>query len=155
MAHSDRKTREIGRFVILAFLPGLLVGCVEPPPPFIPAYREKPPVAHCFDGIRHLSGSKPWAMGGQCCCTPTDELIEKLHADDFCLDLDTQGLIDLYHSNGIVLAIDPEGKNRYEAGPHVVQGGKSLIPPVPGTRDYEEVVTGVILKPKMEGKDEE
>ena len=99
---------------------------------------------HCFDGVPHIRGSKPWVLGGTCCCTPSDALLKMLHEDGLCLDLDTQGLIDLYHQKGIQLGIDHSGCNNLcECGPHVTKGGKCMVPPTPGTRNYEEVITGI------------
>ncbi|MFH0980856.1 MAG: hypothetical protein V2A79_04885 [Planctomycetota bacterium] len=132
---------------------GLMAGCVKPPPPYVPAYPARPAQAHCFDGVPHLPGSTPIILGGACCCTPNDELMAKLHADGVCLDLDTEGLIGLYHNSGVQLATDHQRCNNLcEYGPHVVLGGKCLVPPVPGTRNYEEVVTGIVLRPPPKGK---
>ncbi|HOB73542.1 MAG TPA: hypothetical protein PKG54_03355 [Phycisphaerae bacterium] len=126
--------------------PFLLTGCAKPPPPYVLLHQEPPKLAHCFDGIPHIKQSKPWVLGGQCCCTPTDELMAKYHADGVCTDLDTAGLIDLYRQKGITLAIDHKDCNGLcENGPHVVKGGRCMAPPTPGTREYEEIVTGAIL----------
>jgi hypothetical protein len=131
----------------------LAAGCVKPPPPYVPAYPARTAQAHCFDGVPHLPGSRPIILGGACCCTPSDELMAKLHADGVCLDLDTEGLIELYHNSGIQLATDHQRCNNLcEYGPHVVLAGKCLVPPVPGTRNYEEVVTGIVLRPPPKGK---
>jgi hypothetical protein len=133
----------------------LCAGCaaVKPPPPYVPAHREQPRMVHCFDGLPHIAGSTPWILGGACCCTPSDELMGKLHADGQCVDLDTEALIALYHEKGIQLATDHTGCNNLCAqGPHVVKGGKCMVPPTPGTRNYEEVVTGIMLRPPPDEK---
>ena len=142
------RTRWVFRSFVVMALAASMVGCIEPPPPYVPTWREKPVQAHCFDGVPHIKGSKPWVLGGVCCCTPTDELMAKLHADGQCLDLNTQQLIDLYHERGILLATDHQHCNNLcPAGPHVTKGGKCMVPPTPGTRNYEEVITGVVFAP--------
>lgn len=132
-------------------LPVLLAaGCagVKPPPPYVPAYPESPAIAHCFDGVPHMPGSTPWVLGGACCCTPSEELMKKLHADGVCLDMSADDLTALYHEKGIQLAGDHAGCNNLCAwGPHVTKGGKCMAPPLPGTRNYQEVVTGIVLRP--------
>lgn len=138
-------------FLVAALgLASVPAGCIKPPPPYVPVHRQPPAMAHCFDGVPHLNGSKPWIVGGKCCCTPSDELMKKLHADGSCTELDAGGLIDLYHEKGIQLVIDHAGCNnlcRY--GPHVTRGGHCMVPPTPGTRNYEEVVTGIVLTSAM------
>ena len=105
-------------------------------------------MAHCFDGVPHISGSTPWALGGACCCTPGDDLMKRLHADGVCKDLDAEGLTALYHEKGIKLVVDHQHCNNLcEFGPHVTKGGKCMVPPTPGTRNYEEVVTGKSFRP--------
>ena len=105
-------------------------------------------MAHCFDGVPHIAGSKPWVLGGKCCCTPTDDLMRKLHADGVCEDLDVDGLISLYEDKGIRLRFDHTGcNNMCEYGPHVTKGGKCMVPPTPGTRNYEDVITGIVPCP--------
>lgn len=124
------------------------VGCAaKPPPPYVPAHRDQPAMAHCFDGLPHMDGSLPWILGGSCCCTPSEQLMAKLHADGLCQGMDAQALIALYHEKGIQLATDHAGCNNLcQHGPHVVKGGKCMVPPTPGTRNYEEVVTGIMLR---------
>ncbi len=132
---------------------GLVAGCAKPALPYVPAYSPRALQAHCFDGVPHLAGSQPYVLGGACCCTPSDELMARLHADGFCPDLDADGLTELYHAVGIQLATDHGRCNNLCAnGPHVTQGGKCMVPPTPGTRNYEEVITGIVLRPPPQGK---
>ena len=122
----------------------VLGNCAKPPPPFVPICYEDVRIVHCFDGVPHQPGSKPWIMGGTCCCTPSDELIEAYHRDGICLDMTTDDLIELYEQKGVRLALDHTNCNNLcEHGPHVTKGGHCMVPPTPGTRNYEEVVTGV------------
>jgi len=131
--------------VVMLFL---LQGCIKPPPPYVPAYSQTLRQVHCFDGVPHQKGSKPWVLGGACCCTPTDTLMAEYHGDGICIGSNTEDLIALYHEKGITLATAHDGCNNLcEHGPHVVKGGKCMVPPRPGTRNYQEVITGVVLLP--------
>jgi hypothetical protein len=131
----------------------VLSGCITPPPPYVPAQREPPPMAHCFDGVPHIPGSTPFVLDGACCCTPTEDLMRKLHADGICQGIDADGLITMYHDKGIKLVVDHQRCNNLcEFGPHVTKGGKCMVPPTPGTRNYEEVVTGKSLRPPPQEK---
>lgn len=127
----------------------LLAGCgPKPAPPYVAAYPDAPRQVHCFDGVPHIPGGKPWILGGACCCTPSDALMAKFHADGICLGMDADALSDLYHAEGIQLATDHSACNNLcQYGPHVTRGGKCMVPPEPGTRNYQEIVTGVVLKP--------
>jgi hypothetical protein len=135
--------------VVASALGLLLVGCgPKPAPPYVAAYSDAPKQAHCFDGVPHIAGSKPWALGGTCCCTPSDALMAKLHADGICTNMDAEALKALYHEKGIQVATDHSGCNNLcKYGPHVTRGGKCMVPPQPGTRNYQEIVTGVVLVP--------
>ena len=120
------------------------IGCQTPPPPYVPKALIAPELIHCNDYTGHKPGSKPWVMGGTCTCTPTPELMNKLHADGFCLGMDTEQLRQLYENKGIKLR--GPGHLRCNGlcdhGPHVVLGGKCMCPPTPGTEYYEKVITG-------------
>ena len=127
----------------------LVAACAALPPPYVPAYPQRVTMARCFDGIPHMPGAKPWILGGTCCCTPTPELMEKLHADGLCLDLDFGELEAMYHEKGIHLSTDDHQNcgNLCAFGPHVVKGGHCMAPPAPGTRNYQEIVTGITVQP--------
>ena len=131
---------------VLAFLP---VGCETPPGPFVPKAAVAPEVIHCNDYTGHKAGAKPFVMGGSCCCTPTEELMAKLHADGLCTGMTADDLKAEYEKQGIVLA--GPGHQRCNglcaAGPHVVLGGKCMCPPSPGTDYYEQVTCGRAAEP--------
>jgi hypothetical protein len=56
----------------------------------------------------------------------------------------TDDLIELYQQKNIKLVFDhTDCNNLCEYGPHVTKGGHCMVPPTPGTRNYEEVITGV------------
>jgi hypothetical protein len=122
----------------------LLLGGCGGPPKYTPKPVSSPPVKYCNDATGHQSGAAPWIMGGTCCCTPTAELIEQYHRDSVCLDMTVDDLIKMYKDAGIVTDLDLTGTNNLDDhGPHVVKGGKSMVTPTPGTKNFEEVVSGV------------
>jgi len=127
-----------------AGLLALLAGCETPPPPFVPKLLLAPPVVYCNDHTGHRPGAQPWILGGTCTCTPTEELMNRLHADGFCAGMTADDLRAKYEAAGIRLA--GPGHRRCngicDAGPHVVLGGKCMCPPTPGTEYYERIVSG-------------
>jgi len=138
---------------------GLLCGCATPPPAYVPVRRDNIRIVHCFDSVGHQPGSKPWIMGGTCCCTPTPELMQAYQRDGFCAGMTAEELIEMYHTRDIVLAIDHMWCNNLcQEGPHVTQGGRCMVPPTPGTRQFEGIVTGqgmVSLAQQTSGPGEE
>jgi hypothetical protein len=74
----------------------------------------------------------------------------QLHKDGHCTNMNKNDLQALYEKEGIVLR--KPGSNDFHCGlgpggEHVVLGGKSLIPPEPGTVYFERVV----LAPARQG----
>ena len=121
-----------------------LGSCVAPPPPFVPIRYTNLRIAHCFDGVPHQPGSKPWVLGGTCCCTPSSELITAYHRDGICRDVTMDDLVALYGQKNIRLTYDhTDCNNLCGYGPHVTKGGQCMVPPTPGSRNHEEVVTGI------------
>ena len=119
-------------------------GCETPPAPYVPKPLRAPRVVYCNDTTGHKKGSKPWVMGGKCCCTPSEALMTQLQRDGFCEGMTAEQLRQRYEAKGIAL----RGKGHEfcngmcKHGPHVVLGGKCMCPPVPGTEYYERVITG-------------
>ena len=72
----------------------LLAGCASEPP-FTAKSPVPPQPVYCFDGVGHLSGAKPFILGGTCCCTPTEELMAKYHADGLLQDMQFKNLLAL------------------------------------------------------------
>jgi len=107
---------------------------------------ESPPVKYCNDATGHAPGSKPWILGGTCCCTPSPQLVEQYHRDGIALDLTYEDLVRMYREAGITTDLDHKGcNNMCDHGPHVVKGGKCMCTPTPGTRNFEQVVSGVFV----------
>ena len=113
----------------------------------------KPSVAaqpvYCFDTVGHTPHAKPFALGGTCCCTPTEAVLADWHANGYFSDQTLEGVIAVYHQRGIMLATDHKHCNNVcDHGPHVVKDGKCMVPPTPGTENYEEVIFGCMYVPK-------
>lgn len=121
-----------------------LAGCEQPPQPYVPKSLVAPEVVYCNDNTGHKAGSKPFVLGGTCCCTPSDQLMALLHEDGQCQGTDTEALRALYVQAGISLRSENHQwcGGLCASGPHVVLGGKCMCPPTPGTLYYEKVITG-------------
>lgn len=121
----------------------LFAGCDTIPQPYVPKSPTAPEVVHCNDYTGHLKGATPWALEGDCTCTPSPALMAKLHADGICPKLDEAGLRKLYVDQGIVLRGPEHGccNGMCDAGPHVVMGGRCMAPPTPGTELAEIIIT--------------
>lgn len=151
---SDRRTTTLNaaaaaaRMVAVPALLLALAACNQtqvsrPVRPFRVKDETPPKVVYCNDYTGHLPGTKPFILGGTCCCTPTEALLEAYHRDGFLLDYDVSMLKALYESHGIKTAGDHRDCNNCcPWGPHLIQGGKCMVPPTPGTQHYEEIVTG-------------
>ena len=119
-----------------------LAGCETPPPPYVPKALAAPEVVNCNDHTGHNASAKPWVMGGTCTCTPSQELMAKLHADGVAVGMSAADLRAAYDKGGIKLGGDGHQwcNGLCPAGPHVVLGGKCMAPPTPGTEYYEQVI---------------
>ena len=133
-----------GFLALLATLVTMMLGCEQPPQPFVPKSAIAPEVVYCNDNTGHKPGSRPWVLGGTCCCTPSDALMEQLQRDGQCVGTTAEQLAEQYRQAEIVLR-GPGHRwcnGMCAAGPHVVLGGKCMCPPTPGTDYYEQIVTG-------------
>jgi hypothetical protein len=133
--------------VILATALAALPGCGESV--FAPKPAVAPQVVYCFDTVGHRSGAKPWLLGGTCCCTPAETVLADWHAHGYFTGQSVTEVIDLYHQKGVKLAVDhSDCNNCCPDGPHVVKGGHCMVPPTPGTENYEEVLFGKVYVTK-------
>src|ERR1017187_5508293 len=82
----------------------LLIGCVSEHP-FVADTTARTQVI-CFDTVGHTPGAKPFILGGTCCCTPTQELMDRYHADGLLKDMKLKDLLVLYEQKGIKTALD-------------------------------------------------
>jgi hypothetical protein len=131
----------------------LLAGC-QTERPYLAKTSTAPNPVHCFDAVGHQKGAKPFILGGTCCCTPTERLMEQYHADGLLTDMKLANLLRLYEERGIKTSLDHhECNNLCQYGPHVVKGGKCMVSPTPGTWNYEEIRFAVkYAQPLPEGK---
>ena len=135
---------------ILMLLTAMIASCEQPPGPFVPKAAVSPEVVYCNDNTGHKAGSKPWIMGGTCCCTPSPALMDQLHKDGFCAGMSSDDLAAKYTSAGITLKGPGHQwcNGMCDHGPHVVLGGRCMCPPTPGTEYYEKVITGQGAAPR-------
>jgi len=133
--------------------------CAHREPLFQAKAQVAPKVRYCFDAIGHISGSKPWILGGTCCCTPTEKQFTQYQSDGFCAEVTYPEFVSLYERRGIKTGLDHKGcNNACRFGPHVLKGGNCMASPTVGTTNYEEVFSGTRLvaaateRPKRKGR---
>ena len=132
------------RFSSVLALVVLLAGCATKEIAFVADKGPRPAPVYCFDSVGHMPGSKPFILGGTCCCTPTQALMDKYHADGQLQDMQLAGLLALYEEKGIKTELDHKACNNLCLwGPHIVKGGKCMVPPTPATFNFEEVRYGL------------
>jgi hypothetical protein len=116
---------------------------------FYPKPETPPAISYCFDTVGHVSGAKPFLLGGNCVCTPTAAVLKDYQAHGYFSGLSLDELIQMYRERGIQTALDHQGCNNLcQWGPHLVKGGSCMVPPTPGTTNYEEVISGHFSAPK-------
>ncbi|MFH1384937.1 MAG: hypothetical protein ABIH47_08275 [Candidatus Omnitrophota bacterium] len=103
-----------------------------------------PQIVYCFDTVGHRSGAGPFIKGGTCCCTPSEAVLQDyIQHKQVSEDTTLESLIAEYQQRDIITALDLQDTNNLEAsGPHIVFGGSSMVPPTPGTQNYEDVLFG-------------
>jgi len=139
----NRRTFSI---VLLAAAGVALLGCEQPyrPLPYVARPAATPPILICHDAVGHITGHKPWILGGNCCCPPTRENYN-LHVAQGTIDksMSYEQYLALYREKGIVTDLDHKGcGNLCPQGPHVVLGGRCMATPTPGTAMYQRVTYG-------------
>lgn len=78
----------------------------------------------------------PYLFGGRCVRTPTAEVMAQYHAAGNLTWMTSSDLANLYREEGIALTIeDQQGQSRR----HVLEGGTSLVCPLPGTAGYQRL----------------
>ncbi len=128
-------------------------GCGAPKPkptPFEPKSAVAPDPVYCFDTVGHMPGSKPFIFGGTCLCTPSKELMATYHKDNHLLDMQLVDLLGEYERRGIQLKTREHQNcnNLCQWGPHLLKGGNCMIPPTPGTTNFEEIRYGIRYQKK-------
>jgi hypothetical protein len=153
-----RTGARLDRGVLAAIVLALAAGCAAPvdetwrSAPRLP-YRTVPPpdaapFVHCNDRTGHRAGEIPWIFGGTCLCNPSIEVIRDLRAHGASASWTVDTLSAYYRSLGVATVDDHRDCNNLCAsGPHLRKGGRCLVPPTPGTLNWEEVVTGEYALP--------
>jgi len=114
------------------------------PLPYMPKAAMAPQPLACHDAIGHITGNKPWVLGGTCCCTPTQANFA-LHQAQGTVDkgLAYEAYVALFKAKGVTTDLDHKNcGNLCDHGPHVLVGGKCMATPTPGTWIYERVTCG-------------
>jgi hypothetical protein len=119
-----------------------LIGCA-PAVVSVDKPMEAPPVVACCSAGGHNPDNIPFILGGKCYCTPSQEVVEAMHAKGLHLDVDYKKLVQMYKDAGITTDLDHRGCNNLcKNGPHVAFGGKCMATPTLGTKNYERVMMG-------------
>lgn len=148
--------REPGRrpWLAVVLLVGLAGGCAAPvdeswhaapryPYRTVPPPETPPPLIHCNDRTGHIAGTLPWIHGGTCTCNPSTEVLADYKAQGWFEGWSVDTLEATYRTLGVATLRDHRDCNNLCVyGPHVRKGGRCLVPPTPGTLNWEEVVTG-------------
>jgi hypothetical protein len=99
------------------------------------------PIAACCSATGHNPDNVPFILGGNCFCTPDNRIVEAMHAAGKHTEVDYKKLVQLYSGAGIATDFDHKGCNNLcELGPHVAFGGKCMVTPMPGTKNFERVM---------------
>ncbi|MBI1337283.1 MAG: hypothetical protein GC164_10020 [Phycisphaera sp.] len=75
----------------------------------------------------------PYILGGDCVCSPTQEALDRYQRAGFLKDLTVEQLQELYTLEKIGLTV---GDDNGTPALHVLEGGSSLVAPLPGTIGY-------------------
>ncbi len=85
-----------------------------------------------FEG-RVEGDTLPYIMGGRDVSTPSAKVMERYHEAGNLTSLTSVDLENLYREEGIALTVeDQQGRSRK----HILEGGDSLVAPLPGTAGY-------------------
>ena len=165
--HRPRGWKELGRGPLCDFsqlwwtllLGVFLWGCAAPideswrntpPLPYrtVPPPDDAPPLVHCNDRTGHREGAAPWIFGGTCLCNPSSTLLSDYHRQGILRSWSVDTLEGYYRRRGVSTRRDHQRCNNLcSSGPHILKGGRCLVPPTPGTLNWEEVVTGEFSLP--------
>jgi hypothetical protein len=86
------------------------------------------------DVDRHVPGDDlPYILGGTCVRTPSSESLSYYQSKGNLQHITPVELENLYREEGLVWAIEDTGG---VVGRHVLEGGKSLVAPLPGTTGF-------------------
>ena len=136
-------------------LSAALAGCAPQLGPYQAKATTAPAIKHCFDSLGHQAGFKPFVLdGGTCYCNPVPAKIAVWRREGHFENKTDDEILTLYRARGVKTVLDHlECNNLCEWGPHVVKGGKCMVPPTPLSDNYEEVATGKWRTARIEGTD--
>lgn len=83
-------------------------------------------------------GDLPFIMGGMDASRPSPEALARYQAAGRLLGYTTNDLENLYRGEGIALTAEEAGA----ASAHVLEGGRSMVPPRPGSAGYQRLFGG-------------
>lgn len=133
--------REFG-IITAGGLGAMLAGCATQQGPFQAKATTPPAIKNCFDTMGH-QGFKPFVLGGTCYCNPLPAQITVWQKDGHFEGKSADEILAYYKARDVKTVSDHLNCNNLcEWGPHVVKGGKCMVPPTPLTDNYEEVATG-------------
>jgi hypothetical protein len=95
----------------------------------------------------------PYIMGGRDCSTPSPRVLERYQSAGNLRNMTTVDLENLYREEGIALTLeDQQGRSRK----HILEGGDSLVAPLPGTAGYARLFDQIHepYKPKSKALEE-
>ena len=126
-------------FVILGII--YLSGC-QKPVKFQPRSLDSPKMVNCVSTSGHFEGNKPFIIGGNCYCNPTYKMYNVWQKEGYFKNKTFKEVKKMYTKKGYSLSDGNKRNNCYDEGKHAALGGKCLVPPTPGTKLYEKVVSG-------------
>ncbi|MBL1215914.1 MAG: hypothetical protein D8M59_00280 [Planctomycetes bacterium] len=96
-------------------------------------------IAHPNDHTGPIVGTFPYILGGTCVCIPSADVLAAYHAGGYLLDLNLEQLRSLYRAEGIVFDPLPLSSETQQTWRHVLDGGRLLYTPLPGSAGYERL----------------
>jgi tetratricopeptide (TPR) repeat protein len=81
-------------------------------------------------------GDLPYIMGGRDASRPSPAVLQRYQRAGNLLGFTTAELENLYRQEGITLTLEDQGGG---PGVHILEGGRSMVPPLPGTAGYQRL----------------
>jgi hypothetical protein len=103
-------------------------------PAAAPGWATSGRLFYASDGTPDAGAVKlPYILGGTCCRTPSEEALKEYQHAGFLQGMTLSQLQDLYKAEKI--ALTPQDQSG-SLGSHVLEGGDSLVAPLPGTAGF-------------------
>jgi hypothetical protein len=81
----------------------------------------------------------PWILGGRDVRPPSERVLERYRSGGWLRDDTLAELADLYRAEDVAFTLEEQGGY---AGRHLLEGGKSLVAPLPGTAGFSRLFSG-------------